>query len=59
LLVVYLVLGIAAWFVCLVVGRMPKGMRDLGAYCLRYETQTRAYLTFLTDRYPSLSAPNF
>jgi hypothetical protein len=48
LLVVYLALG-----------RMPKGMRDLGAYCLRYETQTRAYLTFLTDRYPSLSAPNF
>jgi hypothetical protein len=59
LLVVYLVLGIAAWFVCLVLGRMPKGMRDLGAYCLRYETQTRAYLTFLTDRYPSLSASNF
>jgi hypothetical protein len=56
-LAVYTALGIAGWFVCLALGRMPKGMRDLGVYCLRYETQTRAYLTFLADRYPSLSAP--
>jgi hypothetical protein len=52
------VLGFAAWFVCLALGRMPKGMRDLSVYCLRYETQTRAYLTFLSDRYPSLTAPS-
>jgi hypothetical protein len=56
-LVVFSVLGFIGWFVCLALGRMPKGLRDLGLYCLRYETQTRAYLTFLTDRYPSLSAP--
>lgn len=56
-LVVYCVLGFAGWFVCLVLGRMPKGMRDLSVYCLRYDTQTRAYLTFLADRYPSLGAP--
>ena len=30
-------------------------MRDLGAYCLRYQTQAYAYLMFLTQRYPSLA----
>jgi Domain of unknown function (DUF4389) len=58
-LTVYGVLAIVAWFICLVVGRIPKGLRDLGLYMLRYEAQTRAYITFLTDRYPSLSAPQF
>ena len=58
-LVVVNVLAIIGWFVCLILGRIPKGLRDLGLYCLRYETQTRAYLTFLTDRYPSLNAPKF
>jgi Domain of unknown function (DUF4389) len=54
------VLGILAflgWFVCVVMGRMPKGMRDLGAYCLRYQEQTNCYLVLLTDRYPSLAGP--
>jgi hypothetical protein len=45
------------WFIALVVGRMPKGMRDLSAYCLQYEAQTFAYLLILTDRYPSFSGP--
>jgi Domain of unknown function (DUF4389) len=45
------------WFIALVVGRMPKGMRDLSAYCLQYEAQTYAYLAILTDRYPSFSGP--
>lgn len=54
------VLGIIAflgWFVCLAIGRMPKGMRDLGAYCLRYQQQTYGYLLLLTVRYPSLAGP--
>lgn len=54
------VLGILAflgWFVCVVMGRMPKGMRDLGAYCLRYQEQTYCYLLLLTQRYPSLTGP--
>jgi len=45
------------WFIALVVGRMPKGMRDLSAYCLQYQAQTWAYLMILTDRYPSFSGP--
>jgi hypothetical protein len=54
------VLGILAflgWFVCVVMGRMPKGMRDLGAYCLRYQQQTNCYMVLLTERYPSLAGP--
>jgi hypothetical protein len=45
------------WFIALVVGRMPRGMRDLSAYCLQYEAQTMAYLLILTERYPSFSGP--
>jgi hypothetical protein len=40
------------WFVGLVLGRMPEGLRDLGAYALRYQGQTNAYLYLLTGRYP-------
>jgi hypothetical protein len=49
------VVALIGWFIALVIGRMPKGMRDLSAYCLRYEAQTIAYLMCLTSRYPSLS----
>jgi 2-(1,2-epoxy-1,2-dihydrophenyl)acetyl-CoA isomerase len=50
------VIAVVGWFVCLALGRMPKGMRDLSAYCLRYQAQTLAYLYLLTDRYPSLAS---
>jgi hypothetical protein len=50
--------ALIGWFVALVIGRTPKGMRDLSAYCLQYEAQTYAYLfLILTDRYPSFSGP--
>jgi len=49
------VVAVIGWFVAVVIGRMPKGMRDLSAYCLRYEAQTAAYLMALTSRYPSFS----
>jgi hypothetical protein len=49
------VVALIGWFVALVIGRVPKGMRDLSAYCLRYEAQTAAYLMVLTSRYPSFS----
>ena len=35
--------------------RANKGMRDLQAYCLRYQAQTHAYVLLLTQRYPSFS----
>jgi hypothetical protein len=50
------VIAFIGWFVCLALGRMPKGMRDLTAYCLRYQAQTFAYLFLLTSRYPSLAS---
>jgi hypothetical protein len=53
--VVLVVVAFFGWFACLLLGRMPKGMRDLSAYCLRYGAQTSAYLLYLTDRYPALA----
>jgi 2-(1,2-epoxy-1,2-dihydrophenyl)acetyl-CoA isomerase len=50
------VLAVIAWVVALALGRVPKGMRDLMAYCLRYNAQTYAYLLLVTDRYPSLAS---
>ncbi len=49
------VIAFFAWFVCLAIGRMPEGMRNLGSYCLRYEVQTYGYVYLLTSRYPSFS----
>jgi len=43
------------WIVSLITGRMPEGLENLGVYCLRWETQTRAYTMLLTGRYPSLA----
>lgn len=48
-------LGVFGWFAALAIGRMPEGMAELGAYCLRYQTQTYAYLLLLTPRYPTLA----
>jgi hypothetical protein len=53
------VAGIVAflgWFVCLFTARMPEGMRNLLAYCIRYQVQTYAYMLIVTDRYPSFSS---
>ena len=46
------VVGLLGWWYALVRGRMPEGLRNLGASCLRYNAQTYAYLGLLTDRYP-------
>ena len=47
-----LVVAILGWWASLVTGRMPEGLRNLGASCLRYTAQTYAYLFLVTDRYP-------
>jgi hypothetical protein len=44
--------AILGWFAVLARGRMPKGLRDAGAYGIGYGAQTLAYLLLLTDRYP-------
>lgn len=40
------------WFVGLFLGRMPDGLRNLGAFVLRYNAQLHAYVYLLTDSYP-------
>ena len=48
-------LAIFSWFIALVMGRVPEGLRNFAAFALRFETQTYAYLLLLTPRYPSLN----
>jgi hypothetical protein len=49
---VFFSVSVLAWFACLARARMPRGLRDLFAYGLRYAAQAWGYLFFLTDRYP-------
>jgi hypothetical protein len=49
------IVAVFGWIASVILGRMPEGLENLGIYCLRWETQTWAYLFLLTDRYPSLS----
>jgi uncharacterized protein DUF4389 len=48
-------LAIFSWFIALVTGRVPEGLRNFAALALRFETQTYAYVLLLTGRYPSLN----
>jgi hypothetical protein len=47
--------SICTWFVALVRGSAPWGLRNLMAYALRYFGQASAYLYLLTDAYPHAS----
>jgi hypothetical protein len=47
------VIALIAWLIAIFLGRIPRGMEQLGLYCLRYQTQVYAYLLVVTDRYPS------
>ena len=49
--VVWLV-ALLGWWAALFTGRMPEGLRNLGAVSLRYTAQANAYLFLLTDHYP-------
>lgn len=55
LLGVLTVIAVLAWFATLATGRMPSGLRDLGATVVRYLAQTAAYALLVTDRYPHAS----
>ena len=52
--VILLVVGVAAWFVGLAVGRTTAGLQELGTFCLRYQLEVQAYLFLLTWVYPKL-----
>ena len=44
-----------AWFVALVRGRTTEGLRELGAFCIRYQAEALAYLMLLTPCYPAVA----
>lgn len=44
--------GFLSWFTALVRGRLPRGLRTVGAIALRYQAATSGYLLLLTDAYP-------
>jgi hypothetical protein len=46
------VAAIGGWFASLATGRMPRGLRDIGAFVTRYQAQVDAYAMIVTDRYP-------
>jgi hypothetical protein len=46
------VAALLTWFYALVRGRAPKGLRNLGAFELRYYAQATGYAYLLTERYP-------
>jgi hypothetical protein len=48
-------LAVFSWFIALVTGRVPEGLRNFAVLALRFETQTYAYVMLLTDRYPSFN----
>jgi hypothetical protein len=47
-----LAVAVIGWFAALFLGRMPKGLRDTGAWTLRVDQQTYAYTSLLTGQYP-------
>jgi hypothetical protein len=46
------VVALFGWFTGLFLGRMPRGLRNLGVFALRYSAQVNAYLWLVTDAYP-------
>jgi hypothetical protein len=48
-------LAVFSWFVALITGRVPEGLRNFAALAMRIETQTYAYVLLLTSRYPSFN----
>jgi hypothetical protein len=50
--------GLAAfggWWAALFTGRMPRGLRDVTAYLVRYNAQIYGYVLLLTGTYPNSS----
>ena len=49
------VVAVGGWCVSVLRGRMPSGLRALGASLIRYGAQVQAYSLVVTDRYPNSS----
>lgn len=49
------ILAVFSWFIAVIMGRVPEGIRNFAALALRIEMQTFGYLMLLTGRYPSFN----
>ena len=52
LVVLAVVAAVLGWFASLVRGRMPRGLRDAGAFAVGYGGRVARYGLLATDRYP-------
>lgn len=59
LLGIVTLVSIGGWFFALVMGRMPRGLRNVVAFSIRYVSQTFAYLILVTPRYPYSGPADF
>lgn len=50
------VLAIISWFTAVFTAKVPLGVRNLSAWCLKFTMQTYAYAGLLTERYPSFDS---
>ncbi len=46
------VLVVVAWFVIVILGRMPRGLQGIIEYCLSYLARAGVYASLLTERFP-------
>lgn len=53
--IVLYAVALLGWVAAVVTGRMPSGLRDLGAAAVRYQSQIGAYALLLTPQYPDSS----
>lgn len=49
--------AVAAWFVGVALGRTTEGLRELGAFCLRYQVEVLAFVFLLSACAPKLEPP--
>lgn len=49
--------AVAAWFVALIRGRTTEGLRELGAFCIRYHVETLAFVLLVSPQGPRLGPP--
>ncbi len=56
--IVLSVCTVAAWFVAVIVGKMPRGLHEALDFCLAYFAKAYAYFLLLTETYPPFSNEN-
>jgi hypothetical protein len=55
ILAAWVFVTVAAWFLILITGELPRGMADFGIGALRWRLRVEAYLLLMVDDYPPFS----